>query len=118
VRVMGVFALMSAAAALAGCASTGPAVNTNTKTPGKIHPQNGRMLQFEFEKASGSGDVRAFDAVSGEYFKGQYVGNARLHLTGDKGGALTCTMKIEAAANPHGTGQCEDNKGGAYQLQF
>jgi len=117
-RVMGVFALISAAAALAGCASTGPAVNANTKTPGKIHPQNGRMLQFELEKASPSGDVRAFDAVSGEHFKGQYVGDARVHLTGDKGGALSCTMKIEAAANPHGTGQCEDNKGGAYQLQF
>ena len=103
---------------MAGCASTGPAVNTNTKTPGKIHPQNGRMLQFEFEKAPGSGDVRAFDAVSGEYFKGQYVGNARLLLTGDKGGALTCTVRVEAAADSHGTGQCEDNKGGAYRLQF
>jgi hypothetical protein len=117
-RVVGVFALMSAAAALAGCASTGPAVNANTKTPAKIHAQNGRMLQFEFEKASPSGDVRAFDAVSGEHFKGQYVGDARVQLTGDKGGALTCAMKIEAPANPHGTGQCEDNKGGAYHLQF
>jgi hypothetical protein len=117
-RVMWVFALMSAAAALAGCASTGPAVNANTKTPGKLHLQNGRMLQFELEKASPSGDVRAFDAVSGEHFKGQYVGDARVALTGDKGGALTCTIKIGAAENPHGTGQCEDNKGGAYQLQF
>jgi len=117
-RLMGIVALMSAAAALAGCATPGSTVNANTKTPVKIRPQNGRMLQFEFEKESPSGDVKAFDAVSGEHFKGQYVGDARVQLTGDKGGALTCTMKIEAAANPHGTGQCEDNKGGAYHLQF
>ena len=70
------------------------------------------------EKASRSGDVRAFNAVSGEHFTGQYVGDAEAHLTGDKGGALTCTMKIEAPANPHGMGQCEDNRGGAYRVQF
>ena len=115
-RVVRVFALMSAAAALAGCVSAGPA--TGTKIPGKVYSQNGRVLQFEIDKASGSGAVRAFDAVSGERFTGQYVGDAEAHLTGDKGGALTCTMKIEAPANPHGIGRCEDNKGGAHRIQF
>jgi len=110
------FALISVAVTLAGCVSSGPA--TGTKIPGKISSQNGRLLQFEIEKGSPSGEVRAFDAVSGEHFTGQHVGGANAHLTGDKGGALTCTMKIEEPANPHGIGRCEDNKGGAYRVQF
>jgi len=116
-RAIQSIALISVAVALAGCASSGPAA-TGANVPGKISTPNGRALQFEIEKGSPSGDVRAFDAVSGERFTGQYVGDANAHLTGDKGGALTCTMKVEAPANAHGTGRCEDNKGGAYRVQF
>jgi len=116
-RAIDGFALIWAAVALAGCASLGPAT-TGTKTPGKVSSKNGRLLQFEIEKGSPSGAVRAFDADSGEHFTGQYAGDAKAQLTGDKGGALTCAMKIEGAANPHGTGWCEDNKGGAYRVQF
>ena len=114
-RVVGSLALISVAAALVGCASPGP--TRSSKTPGKISSQNSRELQFDLEKGSPPANVKAFDAVSGEHFEGQYLGDAKAYLTGDKGGALTCTMKI-APANPHGTGRCEDNKGGAYQVQF
>ncbi|CAJ0879378.1 hypothetical protein AMST5_03055 [freshwater sediment metagenome] len=46
------------------------------------------------------------------------VADANAFLNGDKGTMLTCTMKIENDITPHGIGQCQDNKGVNYQLQF
>lgn len=46
------------------------------------------------------------------------IADANAFLSGDKGTTLTCTMKIEAGLSPHGIGQCQDNKGMSYQLQF
>lgn len=70
-------------------------------------------------------------ATSGTAISGKAVGstfgsgsvqsnmvNATAYLQGDKGTMLNCEMKIEAGISPHGLGQCDDNKGGKYRLQF
>ena len=31
---------------------------------------------------------------------------------------LTCSMQIEPGYNPHGFGNCSNNHGGTYRLQF
>lgn len=46
------------------------------------------------------------------------IGNASAFLKGNKGTTLNCEMQIEAGLNPHGIGQCTDQRGGRYRLQF
>lgn len=46
------------------------------------------------------------------------VANATAFLKGDKGTMLNCTMKIETGFSPHGLGDCQDNQGRTYRLQF
>jgi hypothetical protein len=46
------------------------------------------------------------------------VAQASAVLTGDRGSALTCDLNIEAGYSPHGFGQCRDQSGVSYRLQF
>lgn len=46
------------------------------------------------------------------------LANASAVLRGDKGTVLNCQMKIEAGFSPHGMGDCQDNHGRKYTLQF
>ena len=41
---------------------------------GAIYSANGRMIQFQIEKAHRTGAVLAFDPSSGERFTGTYIG--------------------------------------------
>jgi len=116
--------------------------------PGQIYSEQGKVLEFQIEKARRTGAVTAFDPQMGEHYSGNYVGileavggssvtvspagsvgttsfglgsniaNATAYLTGDKGSMLNCEMKIEASISPHGIGGCTDQKGGKYRLQF
>ncbi|WP_148360522.1 hypothetical protein [Acidisphaera rubrifaciens] len=45
--------------------------------PGQIYSKNGTMLQFQIERAYRTGSMQAFNAATGEQFKGQYVGIIR-----------------------------------------
>jgi len=49
---------------------------------------------------------------------GSNIADANAYLRGGKGTMLTCTMKIQAGASPHGLGSCVDNSGQKYRLQF
>jgi hypothetical protein len=40
--------------------------------PGSIYSTNGKILQFEIEKASGAGSAKAVDSTTGEKFEGRY----------------------------------------------
>jgi hypothetical protein len=132
--------LCVAAFSLSGCA--------DGMIPGKIYSEQGKVLEFQIEKAGRTGAVTAFDLQTGEHYSGSYVGileaiggssvtvtsagsvgttnfglgsniaNATAYLTGDKGSMLNCEMKIEAAISPNGIGGCTDQKGGKYRLQF
>jgi hypothetical protein len=116
--------------------------------PGQIYSEQGKILEFQIEKARRTGTVTAFDPQTGEHYSGNYVGileavggssvtvssagsvgatsfglgsniaNATAYLTGDKGSMLNCEMKIEASISPHGIGGCTDQRGGKYRLQF
>ena len=63
-----------------------------------------------------AGQVVASSFGSGSI--GSNIANATAFLKGDKGTTLNCTMKIEAGLSPHGIGECQDNNGKQYRLQF
>lgn len=115
--------------------------------PGTIYSQDGKLMPFQIEKAARSGRVTASDPQTQESFTGSYVGvfdrasgvittfngqtpqfsvaqtrsktaTANAFLKGDKGTMLTCVMQIEAGLQPHGIGECNDNRGKKYKLQF
>jgi hypothetical protein len=132
--------LVAAATSLSACAGG--------MIPGQIYSEQGKVLEFQIEKARRTGAVAAFDPQTGEHYAGNYVGileavggssvtvssagnvgatsfglgsniaNATAYLTGDKGSMLNCEMKIEASISPHGIGGCTDQRGGKYRLQF
>lgn len=58
--------LISSMLALLGCAGG--------MIPGNIIAENGKVLEFQIERARRTGEVRAFDPSSGERFSGRYVG--------------------------------------------
>jgi hypothetical protein len=53
---------------VSACGSTG------IMLPGSIYSNDGKVLQFEIEKASRTGAVKALDPATGEQFSGTYVG--------------------------------------------
>lgn len=59
-----------------------------------------------------------FVAGSGSAVVGSNMADATAFLRGNKGTMIQCSMKIQAAAYPHGLGTCTDNHGGQYRLQF
>ena len=90
-------------------------------------PQTGEVFAGTYVGVRERIDV----VTSGTAISGQVVGstfgsgsaqsnmaNATAYLQGDKGTMLNCVMKIEAGLSPHGLGECTDNKGGKYRLQF
>jgi hypothetical protein len=111
--------LCIAAVGLSGCGSI--------MLPGQIYSEQGKVLEFQIERARRTGAVTAFDPQTGEHYSGNYVGileavggssvtvnsagsvgttnfglgsniaNATAYLTGDKGSMLNCEMKIEAS---------------------
>lgn len=70
---------------------------------------------------STSGTTISGGALSSNFGSGRISANTAdttAYLKGDKGTMLTCAMKIEAGFSPHGIGNCEDNHGRTYKLQF
>ena len=43
---------------------------------------------------------------------------ATAFMTGDKGRTLNCDMMVDAGLHPHGMGNCTDQFGTAYRIQF
>lgn len=74
---------------LSGCASTG-----GEMLPGAIYSQNGKMLQFQIQRARRSGAVIALDPATGEHFTGQYTGI----IEGVSGGSNTFAIAGNATA--------------------
>jgi ribosomal protein L35AE/L33A len=60
------FLIMGLATAISGCGGGG-------MLPGTIYSNDGRVLQFEIERAHRTGAVRASDPATGETFLGSYV---------------------------------------------
>ncbi|MEZ5762839.1 MAG: hypothetical protein R3D69_00355 [Xanthobacteraceae bacterium] len=72
------FQLLMLAGLLTGCVTGG-------MLPGKIYSEQGRVLEFQIEKARRSGNVTAYDPASGEQFSGTYTGilpSAQMTSTG------------------------------------
>jgi hypothetical protein len=46
------------------------------------------------------------------------IANATAFLKGDRGTMLNCSMLIQAGFSPSGIGDCTDNRGEKYKLQF
>jgi len=63
-----IIAALAIAAPLALCACAGGMI------PGKIYSEQGKILEFQIEKATRSGAVTAFDPALSENFTGTYVG--------------------------------------------
>jgi len=61
---------------------------------------------------------RGYAVGAGSAVVGSNMADATAFLRGDKGSMLSYSMRIEAAASPHGLGICTDNHGGRYRLQF
>lgn len=78
-----------------------------------------RVTSFSngYAQASGlGGSVTA--SGFGSTNTGSNIGNASAFLKGNKGTILNCEMQIETGLSPHGIGQCADQRGGKYKLQF
>lgn len=78
-----------------------------------------RVTSFSTGYAQASGMGGSVTASGfGSASAGSNIANATAFLKGNKGTTLNCEMQIEAGLNPHGIGQCADQHGGKYRLQF
>jgi hypothetical protein len=78
-----------------------------------------RVTSFSSGYAQASGLGSSVTASGfGSASAGSNIANATAFLKGNKGTTLNCEMQIEAGLNPHGIGQCTDQGGARYRLQF